>query len=115
LNDDAGDWHEVIVQHHVKGVQNEIQDVDEQVDESLAIVLVLGFLQSIYDLLVSILIFTNDKNEIFSLLFDGGWEIFREHIINFDDKTKCYKTLDNHCKFILLVDRKNKNHLGAQR
>ena len=41
LNDNTSDWHEIVVNDDVEGVQHEVKAVDQQISHSVAILLVL--------------------------------------------------------------------------
>lgn len=100
LNDYYQSGEDVIIDDDVEIAEESEPQVREYVGyrtlpiDRLAVFLGLG--NSAPDLLVRVLILSNGELQIISCVFDLLWEVFREHIINTDDKTQCYERLNDH-------------------
>jgi hypothetical protein len=115
LKHNTNEREEVIVKDHIEVVHDCVPQVDDQVEESL---LVVNWLpqrscssDTLEDLLVCVLILTDNQRQVARCFFNLNWEVFGEHIINLGNKTKSNETLDDHGKFSCLTNSQNKDCL----
>lgn len=100
LDGKASEWEEVVVYDNIEIIDEPVPNVHKEVHDGLWPVCSVSScswpLYSLDNLRESILILTNNKESIFSCVFDFIWEVFWEHIIDPDDETERDETFDDH-------------------